>query len=163
GNPGQGNYAAANGFLDALAQRRRAEGLPAISLAWGPWAQASGMVGGLGEADLARMARMGAVPLSNEQGLALLDAARVADAALPAARLRLARSRGAAPPPGPGDRAPPALDARVRPPHAGSGRRVPALAGRRRRGAAAGDRRRARQARVDARLDGRRRWGQRGG
>ncbi|MFC4469419.1 type I polyketide synthase [Streptomyces xiangluensis] len=49
GNPGQGNYAAANTVLDALAQRRRAEGLPATSVAWGAW-DGGGMAAGMTEA-----------------------------------------------------------------------------------------------------------------
>jgi mycoketide-CoA synthase len=75
GGPGQGNYAAANAFLDALAERRAAEGLPATSIAWGFWESRSGMTSHLGEADLARMQRMGAAPLSDERGLELFDAA----------------------------------------------------------------------------------------
>ncbi|WUQ23240.1 SDR family NAD(P)-dependent oxidoreductase [Streptomyces sp. NBC_00236] len=70
---GQGNYAAANVFLDALAVQRRSEGLPATSLAYGLWAGA-GMGEWLGEADLERMRRQGLPALEPEQGLALFDA-----------------------------------------------------------------------------------------
>ncbi|WP_152627722.1 type I polyketide synthase, partial [Streptacidiphilus melanogenes] len=75
GAAGQGNYAAANGFLDALAQRRRAAGLPATSLAWGLWAEDSGMAAALVRSDVERMARGGVTALTAEDGLLLFDAA----------------------------------------------------------------------------------------
>jgi acyl transferase domain-containing protein/acyl carrier protein len=75
GAPGQSNYAAANTFLDALAAHRAAAGLPAVSLAWGGWAQATGMTGGLGEADVSRVRRSGLAAISPQLGLELFDAA----------------------------------------------------------------------------------------
>ncbi|MGC4746993.1 SDR family NAD(P)-dependent oxidoreductase [Micromonospora sp. DT201] len=92
GAPGQAGYAAANAALDAFAAHLRAAGRRAVSIAWGLWAGASGLTGRLGDADLARMAASGMAPLSDADGLALLDAALVADeAAVVAARLDAVR------------------------------------------------------------------------
>ncbi|MEW2122005.1 type I polyketide synthase, partial [Streptomyces sp. NPDC005474] len=82
GGAGQANYAAANTFLDALARRRRASGLAATSLAWGPWAE-GGMAAGLGDADRRRFARVGIHALTPDQGLRLLDAALASGEACP--------------------------------------------------------------------------------
>ncbi|MFI2239383.1 SDR family NAD(P)-dependent oxidoreductase [Streptomyces chrestomyceticus] len=82
GVPGQGNYVAANAFLDALAAERRASGLPGISLGWGLWAEVSGLTGQLAESDRSRMSRGGALALSADEGLALLDLCLARDEAL---------------------------------------------------------------------------------
>ncbi|MGW3473646.1 type I polyketide synthase, partial [Saccharopolyspora sp. NPDC000995] len=97
GTPGQANYAAANAALDALATRRRSRGLPALSIAWGLWAQRGTMTAHLGELDLRRIERSGMPALSNEQGLALFDRAvdTVADATVVAMRLDAHALRGA--------------------------------------------------------------------
>ncbi|MFD7659776.1 SDR family NAD(P)-dependent oxidoreductase, partial [Actinosynnema sp. NPDC059797] len=111
GAPGQGNYAAANAYLDALAARRRANGLPATSIAWGLWDLESAMTGTLDAGDKARMSRNGVLPLTAEEGVALFDAAVSADAAaVVAARLDLRALRAL------GDNAPLAFDGLVRRP-----------------------------------------------
>ncbi|AWI33196.1 polyketide synthase [Streptomyces tirandamycinicus] len=75
GGPGQATYAAANLFLDALARHRAAHGLPATSISWGLWAQASELTGDLTETDLKRIARSGFLPVATEQGPGLFDLA----------------------------------------------------------------------------------------
>ncbi|WP_117672147.1 type I polyketide synthase, partial [Micromonospora sp. MW-13] len=76
GSPGQGNYAAANGFLDALARLRQQQGLPATSLAWGLWDTASAMTAHLGGNAHRRAIRATSAPLTEVEGTALFDLAR---------------------------------------------------------------------------------------
>ena len=104
GASGQANYAAANSFLDGLAVRRRAQGLPAIALGWGLWDQASAMTGALGTADRARFGRDGIVAMSSDEALELMDTALIVDepfllpARIDLAALRVKFDAGTLPP-----------------------------------------------------------------
>ncbi len=87
GNPGQAGYAAANAYLDALAERRRAAGLPALSIAWGALDVGTTL---LGDEEAARIAalvrrRLGVVPIESERAIGLFDAALSLDEPLLAA------------------------------------------------------------------------------
>ncbi|WP_420117978.1 type I polyketide synthase, partial [Micromonospora sp.] len=86
GNLGQGNYAAANVALDALAEHRRAAGLVGTSLVWGLWGDTDGTGAGaaakLDRAALDRVSRGGLLPLSLDEGLALFDDALAAGPAV---------------------------------------------------------------------------------
>jgi acyl transferase domain-containing protein/acyl-coenzyme A synthetase/AMP-(fatty) acid ligase/acyl carrier protein len=79
-SPGQGNYAAANAFLDALAQRRAAEGLAGVAIGWGLWAAERVDDDGLAATDLARLRRIGIVGMQTDRALALFDLGRAAPA-----------------------------------------------------------------------------------
>ncbi|MFD5422261.1 type I polyketide synthase [Streptomyces sp. NPDC127069] len=95
GTAGQANYAAANAFLDGLAVRRRASGLPGTSLAWGWWEQSSAMTEGLDRADRSRLRRTGIAPMPTPEALALFDAACASgEPVLIPARVDLAALRG---------------------------------------------------------------------
>jgi myxalamid-type polyketide synthase MxaB len=78
GAHGQGNYAAANAFLDALAPMRRAEGLPAVSIAWGPWDEV-GMTAAMDARARQRMTEVGLGAIGVDEGMAMLG--RLLDAA----------------------------------------------------------------------------------
>jgi hypothetical protein len=75
GGPGQGAYAAANAFLDAFVQRRRAQGLPARSQAWGLWQETTDMAKDLSALDMARLQRSGMTAFTARDGLEVFDAA----------------------------------------------------------------------------------------
>ncbi|HEY9801605.1 MAG TPA: type I polyketide synthase [Leptolyngbyaceae cyanobacterium] len=72
GSPGQGNYSAANAFLDALAHHRRLQNLPALSINWCPWDEA-GMAADLGNRGDQRWATTGVTAITPEQGLQVLE------------------------------------------------------------------------------------------
>ncbi|ADP81114.1 type I polyketide synthase [Pseudofrankia inefficax] len=100
GHPGQAPYAAANAYLDALAQDRQRRGRPATSINWGPWQLPTGLTAHLSETDLARLARGGVLPLPTAAGLAELDAALAGAAPVAvAARLDTPAGRPALPEP----------------------------------------------------------------
>ncbi len=93
GTPGQGNYAAANAYLDALVQQRKARGLPGLSLAWGLWDDLGGMT-----ADQDRLRRSGVAALGVAEGLSLFDRSfRGEHAVAVPMRLDTAGLRGAGP------------------------------------------------------------------
>lgn len=72
GSPGQGNYAAANCWMDALMQHRHAMGLPGLSVAWGPWASV-GMAARLGKGIQAQIEAKGILPIPVSRALSILD------------------------------------------------------------------------------------------
>ncbi len=71
GSPGQGNYAAANAFMDGLAHHRKAKGLPALSIDWGAWAEA-GMAARLAKKDAERWTDRGLRLIQLDEGMAKL-------------------------------------------------------------------------------------------
>ena len=72
GSPGQGNYAAANAFLDALAHHRRWEKRPALSVNWGSWAEV-GMAARLKESESRRWSAAGVGWIDPDRGLETLE------------------------------------------------------------------------------------------
>nr|AXL05740.1 beta-ketoacyl synthase [uncultured bacterium] len=82
GSAGQGNYAAANAFLDGLMAGRRAAGLPGLSLAWGLWEQSDGLTAHLSATDQARMSRGGVLAMTPAEGLTMFDIGLHGDQAL---------------------------------------------------------------------------------
>jgi aryl carrier-like protein len=98
GSPGQGNYAAANSFLDALAHVRRSRGQHALSINWGSWSEV-GMAAEVGEQHRRRWASMGLGMIAPDEGMRMLQqmlrSARSPQmAAMPLVRSRLPSNLG---------------------------------------------------------------------
>lgn len=72
GSAGQGNYVAANAFMDTLAFYRRSQGLPAVSISWGPWAEV-GMIAALEDRTQRRWSKQGMDLIIPEQGVQALE------------------------------------------------------------------------------------------
>jgi acyl carrier protein len=70
GAPGQGNYAAANAFLDALAHHRRATGLPALSINWGAFSEVG--LAAARDDGLTRLAALGVRSITPTEGIEIL-------------------------------------------------------------------------------------------
>jgi NAD(P)-dependent dehydrogenase (short-subunit alcohol dehydrogenase family)/acyl carrier protein len=99
GAHGQGSYAAANAFLDSLAQHRRGSGLPALSIAWGPWADL-GMTAKMDRRGRKRMAEIGLLPIAPADALEAFELLLSAEQPMVAAlRVEWARLAGLFPPP----------------------------------------------------------------
>jgi NADPH:quinone reductase-like Zn-dependent oxidoreductase/acyl carrier protein len=92
GSPGQGNYAAANSFMDALAHVRRANGQHALSINWGSWSDV-GMAAGVGEQHRRRWASLGLATIAPTDGVQMLAKLLHANRSAQAAALPLVRSR----------------------------------------------------------------------
>ena len=82
GSPGQAGYAAANAFLDALAAARRADGLPALALAFGFWERVTELTQHLTTTDGRRAGPLDMLPMSDALGLELIDTARATTEAM---------------------------------------------------------------------------------
>jgi acyl transferase domain-containing protein/NADPH:quinone reductase-like Zn-dependent oxidoreductase/acyl carrier protein len=78
GTPGQGNYAAANAFMDGLAYYRRSLGLPALSVNWGPWSDV-GMAANFSKKDNSRWDALGVGRIKPEDGVKAFELALGAD------------------------------------------------------------------------------------
>ncbi|XXY48825.1 SDR family NAD(P)-dependent oxidoreductase [Sorangium sp. So ce269] len=79
GSPGQGNYAAGNAFLDALAHHRRAAGLHGLSVDWGPWAEVGLAAAAANRGE--RLSMRGVASMTPAQGLEALERLLAEDAA----------------------------------------------------------------------------------